>query len=110
MMPLSAGARPESIAIIGMGCRLPGGVNSPQAFWAMLASGECPIGEIPPQRWGINDFYHPEKDQPGKIYSREGAWLADIDQFDAAFFSISPREAKVMDPQQRLLAEVSWEA
>ncbi|HXA48686.1 MAG TPA: beta-ketoacyl synthase N-terminal-like domain-containing protein, partial [Candidatus Acidoferrum sp.] len=100
----------EPIAIIGMGCRFPGGADSPAALWRMLHDGVDFIREVPPERWDVNAFYDPDPDAPGKMYCKDGAFLSGIDQFDADFFGISPREAASMDPQQRLLLEVSWEA
>src|SRR5712691_4024156 len=100
----------EPIAIICMGCRFPGNANSVQAFWEMLLAGVDAVGEIPEERWDSREYYHPDPTQPGKMYTRSGAFLQHIDQFDAAFFGISPTEAATMDPQQRLLLETSWEA
>ncbi|WP_116047453.1 type I polyketide synthase [Amycolatopsis palatopharyngis] len=92
-----------SVAVIGLGCRLPGGVNGPAAFWRLLTEGRDAIGEVPPQRWA---------DIPGipEEISRRGGFLADIAGFDAEFFGIAPREAARMDPQQRMVLEVAWEA
>lgn len=101
----------ESIAIIGMGCRFPGGANNPEAFWELLKQGYDSVCEIPKARWNPEEYYDPDPEKPNKMYVREGAFLnVPIDQFDAPFFGISPREAEWMDPQQRLLLEVSWEA
>ncbi|NEP03274.1 MAG: type I polyketide synthase, partial [Symploca sp. SIO2E9] len=100
----------EPIAIIGMGCRFPGGANSPEKFWQLLQKGIDAVKEIPRERWNIDDYYDQDPDAPGKIYTRFGSFLEDIDQFEPQFFGISPREAKSLDPQQRLLLEVSWEA
>ncbi|MEE8525080.1 MAG: type I polyketide synthase, partial [Thermoanaerobaculia bacterium] len=99
----------EPVAIIGMGCRLPGG-DDPQAFWELLANGVDAITEVPPERWDADAFYHPDVEAPGKTAARWGGFVRPIDRFDAAFFNISPREATVMDPQQRLFLEVAWEA
>ena len=101
---------PEPVAIIGLGCRFPGGANNPELFWELLASGRDAITPVPPDRWPVNDYYDPDPAAPGKINSRYGAFLDQVDQFDAAFFGISPREAVRMDPQQRLFLEVAWEA
>ena len=98
------------IAIIGMGLRLPGGIHTPEAFWEKLDQGFDGVGTIPASRWSMEEFYDPDPDAPGKTYSRHGAFLDDVDGFDADFFGISPREANTMDPQQRLLLEVAWEA
>jgi len=103
-------AKTEPIALIGIGCRFPGGVEGPDDFWRLLDAGREAIGEVPPDRWDIDAVYHPDKDAPGKMYSRAGHFLDRIDQFDPQFFSISPREAANLDPQQRLLLEVAWEA
>ena len=107
-----ASVPPEPIAIIGMGCRFPGGVNTPEAFWELLASGGEALRDMPASRWDADAYYDPEMSVPGKIYVRRGCYLDDhvIDQFDPPFFGISAREAERLDPQQRLLLEVSWEA
>ncbi len=98
------------VAIIGIGCRYPGGIDSPDAFWTMLRSGHDAIGDIPKDRFDIDAYYDPNPDAPGKISTRWGAFLNAVDQFEPQFFGISPREALSMDPQQRLLLEVAWEA
>ncbi len=100
----------EPIAIIGMGCRLPGKTNSPEAFWKLMLDGVDAVGEVPVDRWDIGSYYHPNPAQPGKMYTRQGAFLEQVDQFEPEFFGISPREAERMDPQQRLILEVAWEA
>ena len=99
----------ESIAIIGIGCRFPK-ANNPHAFWQLLSHGIDAISEIPNDRWNIDEFYDSNSDTPGKILSRYGGFLSDVDSFDPGFFGISPREATLIDPQQRLLLEVAWEA
>ncbi|MGF1539546.1 MAG: beta-ketoacyl synthase N-terminal-like domain-containing protein, partial [Pleurocapsa sp.] len=102
----------EPIAIIGMGCRFPGGANNPENYWQLLKNGVDAITAIPQSRWD-SEFYCNSNSaiQPGKIASGYGGFLQEeIDRFDAEFFGISPREAKNMDPQQRLLLEIAWEA
>lgn len=99
----------EQIAIIGMGCRFPGAPDL-QTFWKMMCNGVDAITEVPADRFDITTVYDPHPGIPGKIMSRWGGFLEQVDRFDAAFFGISPREAERMDPQQRLLLEVAWEA
>jgi acyl transferase domain-containing protein/acyl carrier protein len=103
-------ARTEPIAVIGMGCRFPGGASDPDEFWRVLRDGVDAIGEVPPERWDIEAYYDPDPDVPGKMSARYGGFLGDVRPFDASFFGISPREATSLDPQQRLLLETSWEA
>jgi len=100
----------EPIAIVGIGCRFPGGATDPESFWRLLSDGVDAIREIPPDRWNIEAFYDPDPAKPGKTYSRWGGFIADIDKFDCGFFHISPREAAFMDPQQRVALETAWEA
>jgi phthiocerol/phenolphthiocerol synthesis type-I polyketide synthase C len=95
----------EPLAIIGIGCRLPGKSDSPDDFWKLMLSGTDAIGEIPPDRWNIKNFYDPKPGTPGKSITKWGAFIDGIGKFDAGFFGISPREADWMDPQQRLLLE-----
>jgi acyl transferase domain-containing protein/SAM-dependent methyltransferase len=98
------------IAIVGIGCRFPGGIHDPDSFWALLRDGKDAISEVDPERWSNDDFYDANPDAPGKITTRWGGFLNDIYAFDPHFFGISPREALSMDPQQRILLEVCWEA
>ena len=100
----------EPIAIVGMSCRMPGGCDHPEAFWDLLVRGGEAICEVPSDRWDVNAYYDPDPDAPGKIATRYGGFLSQVDQFDAHFFGIMPREARSVDPQQRLLLEVSYEA
>ena len=100
----------DPIAIVGIGCRFPGAVSSPNDFWELLKTGTDAITEVPTERWSVEQFYHPDLSQPGKTNTRWGGFLEAIDQFDPQFFGIAPREAITMDPQQRLLLEVAWEA
>jgi acyl transferase domain-containing protein/NAD(P)-dependent dehydrogenase (short-subunit alcohol dehydrogenase family)/SAM-dependent methyltransferase/acyl carrier protein len=104
------GAEKDAVAIIGAGCRLPGGVDDLESFWRLLANGTDAVTEIPRDRWNIADWYDADPDTPGKMATRWGGFLDGVDRFDPEFFGISAREAESMDPQQRLLLEVSWEA
>src|ERR1700721_480548 len=102
----------EPIAVVGMACRLPGGVDSPAQYWQCLKDGGNGIIRVPADRWDADAYYSDDHTRPGTICNREGGFLTSWqpDEFDAEFFGISPREAVVMDPQQRLLLEVSWQA
>jgi myxalamid-type polyketide synthase MxaC len=100
----------EPIAIIGLGCRFPGAAIDPDGFWELLRSGRDAVSEIPPDRWDVEQFYSDNPDAPDKAYTRSGAFLDNIKDFDAAFFGVPPGEADRMDPQQRLMLEVAWEA
>ncbi len=101
----------EPIAIVGMGCRFPGGASSPAAYWERLLAGRDLVSEVPRDRWDLDKVYDPDPDVPRRMYSRHGGFLSEpLQEFDARFFGISPREAESLDPQQRLLLETSWEA
>lgn len=100
----------EPIAIIGIGCRLPGGANSPETFWKMLLEGKDAIREVTSDRWDVRAYYDPEQGKPGKTYSKWAGLIDEIDTFDPAFFGITQHEAAFIDPQQRLLLETTWEA
>ena len=100
----------EPIAVIGMGCRFPGGGNNPEAFWNMLFESVDAIREIPGDRWNIDQYYDPNPERIGMMNTRYGGFLDQIDCFDASFFNMSPREAIALDPQQRMVLETTWEA
>jgi len=99
----------EPVAIVGIGCRFPG-ADGPEAFWRLLEGGVDAIREVPPERWNVDELHDADPAAPGKMNTRWGGFLTEVDRFDAAFFGISPREAAHIDPQQRLLMEVAWEA
>jgi acyl transferase domain-containing protein/aryl carrier-like protein len=100
----------DPIALVGIGCRFPGGANDPASFWRLLVEGMNAVTEVPVGRWNKKSFYDPETGKPGKSLACWGGFIEGIDQFDPQFFGISPREAAHMDPQQRLLLETAWEA
>jgi acyl transferase domain-containing protein/acyl carrier protein len=103
-------SRVTPIAVIGMGCRLPGGIDSPDAFWQALLRGDDLVTEIPPDRWDVEDHYDPERGVQDRSVSRWGGFIDDVGGFDAAFFGFGEPEATAIDPQHRLLLETSWEA
>lgn len=103
-------SRVTPIAVIGMGCRLPGGIDSPDAFWQALLRGDDLVTDIPPERWNVEEHYDPERGVPDRSVSRWGGFIDDVGGFDAAFFGFGEREATAIDPQHRLLLETSWEA
>lgn len=100
----------EPIAIIGLGCRLPNEIHTPEQFWTLLSEGDNAIREVPKERWDLDRYFDPDPAAPGKTHVRYGSFVDEIDGFDPHFFNMSPREAIWLDPQQRLLLEVSWEA
>src|SRR6187401_1940728 len=100
----------EPVAIIGIGCRFPGGINHPDALWKLLVEGREAVSDVPPDRWNLEHFYDAEPGIAGKSIARRGGFIDGIDQFDPQFFGISPREAPYVDPQHRLLLETAWEA
>ncbi|MGE2733503.1 sulfolipid-1 biosynthesis phthioceranic/hydroxyphthioceranic acid synthase [Mycolicibacterium vaccae] len=98
------------VAVIGMACRLPGGIDSPEQFWEALLRGDDLVTEIPPGRWDAEEYFDPEPGVPGRSVSKWGGFLSDFAGFDAEFFGITEREATAIDPQHRLLLETAWEA
>jgi acyl transferase domain-containing protein/acyl carrier protein len=100
----------EPLAIVGVGCRFPGGADSAQAYWRLLCDEVDATGDVPASRWNAARYHDPNPAKMGKVVTRRGGFLGVIDQFDPQFFGISPREAHSLDPQQRLLLEVTWEA
>ncbi|WP_230864439.1 polyketide synthase, partial [Mycobacterium canetti] len=104
----STGVTP--VAVIGMGCRLPGGIDSPDRLWEALLRGDDLVTEVPADRWDADEYYDPEPGVPGRSVCRWGSFLDNVGDFDPEFFGISEREATAMDPQHRLLLETAWEA
>jgi acyl transferase domain-containing protein len=100
----------QPLAVIGMACRLPGGIVSPSEFWQLLKSGRSVVSDLPTDRWDTRGWFHSDPTRPGRSYASKGGFCEGVDLFDADFFGISPREASRMDPQQRLLLEMTWEA
>jgi acyl transferase domain-containing protein len=109
--PVDGNQPNEPIAILGMGCRFPGGVESPDDLWQLLCAERDAVSEFPTDRgWNLDALFGPDPDAPGATYVRAGSFVDNVGDFDAAFFGINPREAQAMDPQQRLLLEANWEA
>ncbi|MCP5420384.1 MAG: SDR family NAD(P)-dependent oxidoreductase [Gammaproteobacteria bacterium] len=100
----------EPIAVIGLGCRVPGGGHDAESFWQLMKDGVDAISRVPTERWDIDAYFDPDPAVPGKIATSEGGFIGAVDHFDPGFFGIAPREAQGMDPQQRLMLEVAWEA
>jgi len=103
-----AGVTP--VAVIGMACRLPGGINSPDLFWEALLRGDDLVKEVPAERWDVDYYYDPEPGVPGRSVCKWGSFLDNVGDFDPEFFGITEKEATAMDPQHRLLMETAWEA
>src|SRR5687767_1024127 len=101
---------PEPVALVGIGCRFPGGANDVESFWTLLVEGRSGVREVPPDRWNLDRYYHPDAAAIGSMVTKWGGFVENLDMFDARFWGISPREAMRMDPQQRWLLEVAWEA
>lgn len=100
----------EPIALVGIGCRFPGGIRGPESLWDFICSGKDAITDVPEDRWNIEAFYDEDRNKPCKMYVRRAGFLEKVREFEPQFFGISPRESSYMDPQQRLLLETTWEA
>lgn len=100
----------EDIAIVGIGCHVPGEINGPKEFWSKLLAGVNGIVEVPEDRWNKKEYYDPNPNKAGKIKTNRGGFIKDIDLFDNEFFNIFPKEAERIDPQQRLLLQATYEA
>lgn len=100
----------EPLAIVGIGCHLPGGARTPESYWSLLCNGTDATRTVPETRWNADKYYDPNPKKVGKMSTRRGGFLSEIDQFDPQFFGVSPREANLIDPQQRLLLQTTWEA
>lgn len=99
----------NDIAIVGMSCRFPGDANTPEAFWDLIENKVDAIDDIPKERWDTERYYDPEKNTKGKMYTKQGGFLKDVDLFDNLFFKISPFETESLDPQVRLMLELGYE-
>lgn len=102
--------RSEPLAIVGIGCRLPGGANGPDTLWKHLLAGDDLTSEVPRERWNAESFHDPDPEAPGKTVTKRGGFVEGIEEFDPGFFGLAPREAPHVDPQQRLLLATAWEA
>src|SRR5262245_6069295 len=108
--PVRAAPADVPIAIVGIGCRFPGGAVDPRSYFRLLCDEIDAIGDVPVDRWDVDRYFDADPSAPGTMYSRAGGFLADVDRFDPLFFGISPREAAHVDPQQRLMLELAWQA
>ena len=108
--PITGTTPATPVAVIGMACRLPGGIDSPERLWEALLRGDDLVTEVPPDRWDADEYYDPEPGVPGRSVWKWGGFLDDVAGFDSEFFGINEREATALDPQHRLLLETSWEA